>query len=71
MAGVRSDQFLVFIGLVVALSAGLILLRAPDLSSRARLDSLLSREAFFLLNNLVLVALALVILWGTFFPLIS
>jgi cytochrome c-type biogenesis protein CcmF len=64
-------QFLVFIGLVVALSAGVILLRLPDLSSRARLDSLLSREAFFLLNNLVLVALALVILWGTFFPLIS
>jgi cytochrome c-type biogenesis protein CcmF len=64
-------QFLVFIGMVVALSAGLILLRLPDLRSRARLDSLLSREAFFLLNNLVLVALALVILWGTFFPLIS
>ncbi|HZA52297.1 MAG TPA: heme lyase CcmF/NrfE family subunit [Myxococcaceae bacterium] len=64
-------QFLVFICLVVALSAGLILLRLPDLRSRARLDSLLSREAFFLLNNLVLVALALVILWGTFFPLIS
>jgi cytochrome c-type biogenesis protein CcmF len=64
-------QFLVFIGLVVALSAGLILVRLPDLRSEARLDSLLSREAFFLLNNLVLVALALVILWGTFFPLIS
>jgi cytochrome c-type biogenesis protein CcmF len=64
-------QFLVFISLVVALSAGLILLRLPDLRSRARLDSLLSREAFFLLNNLVLVGLCLVILWGTFFPLIS
>jgi cytochrome c-type biogenesis protein CcmF len=64
-------QFLVFICLVVGLSAGLILWRLPDLRSRARLDSLLSREAFFLLNNLVLVALALVILWGTFFPLIS
>jgi cytochrome c-type biogenesis protein CcmF len=64
-------QFLVFITLVVALSAGLILLRLPDLRSRARLDSLLSREAFFLLNNLVLVGLCLVIVWGTFFPLIS
>jgi cytochrome c-type biogenesis protein CcmF len=64
-------QFLVFISLVVALSAGLILLRLPHLRSRARLDSLLSREAFFLLNNLVLVGLCLVILWGTFFPLIS
>ena len=64
-------QFLVFISLVVALSAGLILWRLPDLRSNARLDSLLSREAFFLLNNLVLVGLCLVILWGTFFPLIS
>jgi cytochrome c-type biogenesis protein CcmF len=64
-------QFLVFISLVLALSATLILARLPDLRSEARLDSLLSREAFFLLNNLILVGLCLVILWGTFFPLIS
>ena len=64
-------QFLVFIAAVVGLSAVLILSRLPDLRSEARLDSLLSREAFFLLNNLVLVGLCLVILWGTFFPLIS
>ena len=64
-------QFLVFIGLVILLSVALILARLPDLRSEAKLDSLLSREAFFLLNNLVLVGLALVILWGTFFPLIS
>src|SRR4029077_761428 len=31
----------------------------------------LSREGAFLLKNLVLVALAFVIWWGTFFPLIS
>ncbi|HEX2414783.1 MAG TPA: cytochrome c-type biogenesis CcmF C-terminal domain-containing protein, partial [Thermoleophilaceae bacterium] len=64
-------QFLVFIALVIGLSAALILARLPDLRSQAKLDSLLSREAFFLLNNLVLVGLCLVILWGTFFPLIS
>ena len=64
-------QFLVFIGLVIAVSAALIVARLPQLRSEARLDSLLSREAFFLLNNLVLVGLCLVILWGTFFPLIS
>jgi cytochrome c-type biogenesis protein CcmF len=64
-------QMLVFIACVVALSAGLILARLPDLRSDARLDSLLSREAFFLLNNLVLVGLCLVVMWGTFFPLIS
>jgi cytochrome c-type biogenesis protein CcmF len=64
-------QFLVFIGLVIAVSAGLIISRLPLLRSEAKLDSLLSREAFFLLNNLVLVGLCLVIMWGTFFPLIS
>jgi cytochrome c-type biogenesis protein CcmF len=64
-------QMLVFIACVIALSATLILLRLPDLRSEARIDSLLSREAFFLLNNLVLVGLCLVIIWGTFFPLIS
>jgi cytochrome c-type biogenesis protein CcmF len=64
-------QFLIFIAAVIALSVGLVISRLGDLRSEARLDSLLSREAFFLLNNLVLVALALVILWGTFFPLIS
>jgi cytochrome c-type biogenesis protein CcmF len=64
-------QMLVFIACVVGLSAGLILVRLPDLRSEARLDSLLSREAFFLLNNLVLVGLCLVVMWGTFFPLIS
>src|SRR5204863_1074300 len=35
------------------------------------LESICSREGAFLLNNLVLVALAFVIWWGTFFPLIS
>ena len=64
-------QFLIFIGLVIALSAVLIISRLPLLRSEAKLDSLLSREAFFLLNNLVLVGLCLVIMWGTFFPLIS
>ena len=32
--------------------------RLPDLRSEAKIDSLLSREAFFLLNNLVLLGLA-------------
>ena len=64
-------QFLVFIGLVTATSVGLIAYRRAELRSEARLDSLFSREAFFLLNNLVLVGLCVVIFWGTFFPLIS
>jgi cytochrome c-type biogenesis protein CcmF len=64
-------QMLVFIACVIGVSAALIVARLPDLRSEARIDSLLSREAFFLLNNLVLITLCLVIMWGTFFPLIS
>jgi cytochrome c-type biogenesis protein CcmF len=64
-------QMLVFIACVIAVSATLIVWRLPDLRSEAKIDSLLSREAFFLLNNLMLLGLCLVIMWGTFFPLIS
>ncbi len=63
-----------FLALIVAMIGGSIALvswRAADLRSEHRLDSLLSREAAFLLNNLVLVALCFVVFWGTFFPLIS
>jgi cytochrome c-type biogenesis protein CcmF len=70
-ASTIGTQFLTFIGIVIAGSVALIIWRVPDLRSDAKLDSLLSREAFFLLNNLVLVGLCLVIVWGTFFPLIS
>jgi cytochrome c-type biogenesis protein CcmF len=63
--------FLIFIGAVAIGSAALLIARRDSLRSEGRLDSLLSREAFFLLNNLVLVGLCLLIFWGTFFPLIS
>ncbi|MFL5866658.1 MAG: heme lyase CcmF/NrfE family subunit [Thermoleophilaceae bacterium] len=70
-ASTIGEQFLIFIACVLIFSVALILSRLPDLRSKARLDSLMSREAFFLLNNLVLIGLAVVIFWGTFFPLIS
>jgi cytochrome c-type biogenesis protein CcmF len=56
---------------VILGSTALIVSRLDDLRSEAKLDSLMSREAFFLVNNLVLVGLCVVIFWGTFFPLIS
>ncbi len=70
-ASTLGTPFLVFIGLVAIGSVVLIVSRLDSLRSETRLDSLLSREAFFLLNNLVLVALCVVIAWGTYFPLIS
>ncbi len=49
--------FLAFICVVVAGSLALIFSRLPILRARSRLESLVSREATFLYNNLLLVAL--------------
>ena len=62
---------LVLIAVVVLGSTALIVSRLDDLRSERRIDSLLSRESIFLVNNLLLVGLCVVIFWGTFFPLIS
>lgn len=63
--------FLIFISAILIGSAVMIVMRLPDLRSTHRLDSLFSREAMFLLNNFLLVGLAAVVMWGTYFPLIS
>jgi cytochrome c-type biogenesis protein CcmF len=63
--------FLGFICLIAAGTVVLILSRLPLLRTRTRLESLVSREATFLYNNLLLVALTLTILWGVVYPLLS
>src|ERR1022692_4941467 len=63
--------FVVLIAVLIAASIYLVVTRREMLRSEHRLDSLISREAAFLANNLVLVALCFVIFWGTYFPLIS
>jgi cytochrome c-type biogenesis protein CcmF len=70
-ASTLGKPFLGFIVVLVVGSVVLVTTRLDDLRSRGRIDSLLSRETAFLLNNLVLVGLCFVIFWGTFFPLIS
>jgi cytochrome c-type biogenesis protein CcmF len=62
---------LALIGVVVIGSTALIISRLDDLRSEKKIDSLISRESVFLINNLLLVALCAAIFWGTFFPLIS
>src|SRR3954453_499158 len=59
------------IAVVLIGSTGLLVSRLDDLRSPKRIDSLVSRESVFLVNNLLLVGLTAVIFWGTFFPLIS
>src|SRR4051812_29215188 len=63
--------FVILIGVMILGSVALVVSRRDTLRSEHKLDSLLSREAMFLGNNLVLVGLAFVVFWGTFFPLIS
>ena len=63
--------FLGFIGVAVTFSTVLILWRLPLLRARTKLESLASREAAFLYNNLLLVAFTLTVLWGVAFPLLS
>ncbi len=63
--------FLGFIGLTLLGSIALLFDRLGDLRSKAEMDSLVSREAFFLLQNLLFVGATFAILWGTVFPMIS
>src|SRR5262249_50215728 len=61
---------LTFLGVVAAAGVGLIAWRGDKLRSPGRIDSPVSREAAFLLNNLLFAAFALVVLTGTVFPLL-
>jgi cytochrome c-type biogenesis protein CcmF len=63
--------FLAFIAIVVTVSLAVVFLRLPLLRSQTRLESPISREAAFLYNNLLLLALCLTILWGVVYPLLS
>ena len=60
-----------FIAVVAAASTGLIVSRVKNLRARTKMESLVSREAAFLYNNLFLVAFALTVLWGVAWPLVS
>ena len=63
--------FLGFLMLMVVFSVALIRWRLPLLRTKTKLESLVSREATFLYNNLLLVALCLTILWGVLYPIVS
>ncbi len=63
--------FFGFIALTLVLSLGLLLYRWPSLRSEGVMHSVLSREALFLLNNLLFMGILAVTFWGTNYPLIS
>lgn len=63
--------FLGFLSFLVLASAALVWWRRDRLRTDGRLESMVSREAAFLANNLVFVVAMFTVLWGTTFPLIS
>src|SRR5438128_1671236 len=63
--------FLFFLLFAAIASFTLYARRLPLLTAEARLESMVSREAGFLFNNLLLVGIAFSVLWGTLFPILS
>jgi len=56
---------------IAVVSAGLLWMKRDRIQSEHRLETLFSREGFFLINNWVFLALALTVAWGTLFPIVS
>jgi cytochrome c-type biogenesis protein CcmF len=63
--------FFTFIGATLITSVALIIHRWDLLKSETEMKSLLSREALFLLNNLLFIGILIVCFWGVIYPLIS
>lgn len=63
--------FLLFLAVGTIIPFAIFFWRFNLLKSAQNLDSMLSREAAFLINNLLLLGVAFVTLWGTVYPLIA
>lgn len=63
--------FIVFTTVIIMGSLYLVLDRIGLLKQGNEFESLISKESSFLLNNLLFVASAFSILWGTIFPIVS
>jgi cytochrome c-type biogenesis protein CcmF len=63
--------FLVFIAVILVFSLVLLTGRSGELHGEGRLDSPLSRETVFLLNNLLFTVFTFTVLLGTLFPLVA
>ncbi len=67
-SGEVGHWFLGFMLLVVVVGAGLIASRFFDFSGRAKVEAFFSRECVFVINNMILVGLALAIFLTTMAP---
>ncbi len=63
--------FMGFVSFTLIASVYLLIRRWNDLRSETEMKSALSREALFLLNNLLFISILVVCFWGVIYPLIS
>ena len=61
---------LVFLGIILFGSLGLFAMRASTVASSPRLESLVSREGFVLVNSLLMTLFGFTIIFGTMYPLL-
>ena len=64
-------MFIVFMVVLLTVSFGLVIYRLPLLRARNELESWVSREAAFLVNNWILLFSAVFVLFATMFPTLS
>ena len=63
--------FLPFLALMLVGGFCLVAWRADTLRAEHRFDSIVSRETAFLANNVLFVAAAAAVLWGTVYPIVA
>jgi cytochrome c-type biogenesis protein CcmF len=69
--GLFTPIFFSFVVITATLYFGMLLYRLPQLRSKNKLESMISREAGFMMNNWVFMAILVVVFWGTLLPVIS
>ena len=70
-SGAVGPFLLGYFAVILLGSLGLLVWRWDRLGERAELETLLSRESVFLVNNLLLVAFCFTVFFGTIFPLLA
>jgi cytochrome c-type biogenesis protein CcmF len=63
--------YLGFLAVILLASLALVAYRSDQLKGHGELDSLVSRESAFLLNNVVLIGICFTVFLGTIFPLLA
>ncbi|MDQ3987202.1 MAG: cytochrome c biogenesis protein CcsA, partial [Actinomycetota bacterium] len=69
--GATGKWFLPFLAAMLIGAFAIVSFRVKALRSENQLDALLSRESAFLVNNLLFLAAAFTVLWGTIWPIVN